>query len=76
MNGTKPQRKQVHKSSMIESLETRALMSATLGGFGAGASDYLGQPTQTTSVSLLPAVQKTGGTTPTSSGIIAILIGL
>jgi len=57
---------------MIEPLEDRALMSATLGGFTAG------QPVTTPTAVVLPAVQKPDSfsTPTTSNGIIAILIGL
>ena len=76
MKSSNSHREPTHSSRMVESLENRALMSATLGSFSASASDYLSQPPQTTSATLLPAVQKAVGTTTSSSGIIAILIGL
>jgi hypothetical protein len=76
MKSNKSHREQPHRGLTVESLENRALMSATVGGLTAGASDSPRQPPQTTSATLLPAVQKAVATTPSSSGIIAILIGL
>ena len=64
------------QSSVIEPLEDRALMSATLSGFVA-AAPVLSQPASGSTAVLLPAVQKPGGfTAPQGNGIIAILIGL
>ena len=61
------------RPSVIESLEDRALMSATPGA----TAPALSQPVSESTAVVLPAVQKTGGfTAPQSSGIIAILIGL
>jgi hypothetical protein len=66
-------RERSSKPSMIESLEDRALMSATPGA----TAPALSQPVSESTAVVLPAVQKTGGfTAPQSSGIIAILIGL
>ena len=61
---------------MIEYLEDRALMSATLSGFGT-AAPTLSQSVSGSTAVVLPAVQKTGGfSAPQGNGIIAILIGL
>ena len=57
---------------MVESLEHRALMSATLAGFCDGSVRTELAAVQQT---LLPAVQKVSSP-QTSTGIIAILIGL
>jgi hypothetical protein len=56
---------------MVESLENRALMSATLAGFADGSVRTELPAVQQT---LLPAVQKAPA--PQTGGIIAILIGL
>ena len=58
-------------TTMVESLENRALMSATLAGFCDGSVRTELPAVQQT---LLPAVQKMPPTG--STGIIAVLIGL